>query len=119
MAERNRADAYTRIDNGPQDRYRKTRVYVDDLVSVGRLRRGVWRAPTIPTEDAVRHTVTSEDVGHIDLIAWRYYGDGNEHLWWVIAWVNRISNPITDMYIGQQILIPAENDIAAALEKVV
>ena len=119
MATRNRADAYTRIDHGPQDRYRKTRVYTDDLVSVGRLRRGVWRPPTIPTEDADRHTVTSQDVGHIDLIAWQYYGEGNEHLWWVIAWVNRIKNPITDMYVGQQLLIPPVDEIAAALERVV
>jgi len=119
MAERNRADGYLRIDNGPQDRYRKTRVYIDEKIIEGVRRRGVWRYPIIPTEDAERHTVTAKDVGHLDLIAWEHYGEGNEHLWWVIAWVNRIKNPITDMVIGQQLLIPAINDIATALEKVI
>jgi hypothetical protein len=119
MAERNRADAYFRIDNGPEDQYRKTRVYIDGTIIPGIRRRGVWRAPIFLTADAERHTVTSMDVGHIDLIAQTYYGIGNEKLWWVIAWVNRIKNPLSDMYIGQQLLIPAVNEIAAALEKVV
>lgn len=119
MATRNRADAYMQIDNGPEDRYRKTRVYIDETISEGVRRRGVWRAPIIPVEDAARHTVTSADIGHMDLIAWEHYGTGNEHLWWVIAWVNRIKNPLTDMAIGQQLLIPAINDIAEALEKVI
>ena len=119
MAERNRSDGYLRIDNGPQDRYRKTRVYIDETIIEGVRRRGVWRAPIFSEEDAARHTVTSKDVGHMDLIAVMHYGEENEHLWWVIAWVNRIKNPITDMEIGQQLLIPPINEIATALEKVV
>jgi len=119
MATRNRSDSYMRIDRGPEDRYRRTRVYNDSLVSVGRLRYGVWRPPDIDVEDAERHTVTSQDVGHMDLIAWLHYGKGNEHLWWAIAWVNRIANPVTDMYVGQQLLIPPVGEIAAALEKVI
>lgn len=113
MAERDRADAYMRIDRGQHDRFRRTRVYADELIQAGTRRYGTWRAPTIPTDTATRHTVTSADVGHMDAIAKKYYND--ERLWWVIAWVNRIKNPITDMVVGQQLLIPELAEIAPAI----
>lgn len=117
MADRSRADAYIRIDRGPQDPYRKTHVYTDADIQAGTLRFGVWRAPTFNVQDAVRHTVTAGDVGMLDLIAYEYYE--SEALWWVIAWANRIRNPITDMYVGQQLLIPPLEEVATALEKVI
>ena len=119
MAERNRDTAYTRIDRGPQNRYRRTRVYIDGTILEGTRRFGVARLPVFDLTDAARHTVTSKDLGHIDLIAWEHYGSGNEKLWWVIALVNKLKNPVTDMFIGQQLFIPPINEIAAALEKIV
>jgi len=106
-----------RIDRGEHDRFRRTRVYSDKTIIAGTRRYGVWRAPRLNTEDVDRHTVTSKDVGHIDLIAKVWYDD--ETLWWVIAWANRISNPITDMFVGQQLVIPALNEIAGAIDEVV
>ena len=38
------------------------------------------------------HQVTEADSRRIDLIAWRYYHDVS--LWWVIAEVNSIGNPL-------------------------
>ena len=119
MADLSRDTGYTRIDRGPQNRYRRTRVYRDEIIIEGTRRFGVARCPIFDTTDAERHTVTSKDVGHMDLIAWEHYGDGNEHLWWVLALANNVKNPITDMFIGQQLLIPPINEIAAALEKVI
>ncbi len=118
MAEQNRDTEYTRIDRGEHDAYRKTRVYSDGTVLPGTLRFGVWRAPAFTvTDQTQRHTVTSKDVGQMDLIAYTYYGD--ESLWWVIAWANRIKNPITDMFVGQQLVIPDQASIATAIDGVV
>lgn len=38
------------------------------------------------------HVVTDADSKRIDLIAWKYYRDVN--LWWVIAEINNIINPL-------------------------
>ena len=53
----------------------------------------------------------------MDLIAKEHYDD--ETLWWVIAWANRVKNPITDMFIGQQLAIPDLALIAGALDEVI
>lgn len=117
MAERNRDDEFMRINKGEHDRFRRTRVYMDETIIPETRRYGVWRAPRFNTEDVERHTVTAADVGHIDLIAKTYYDD--ESLWWVIAWANRIANPITQMFIGQQLAIPELSEIATVLDEVV
>lgn len=117
MAERNRDDAFMRINRGEHDRYRRTRVYDDETIIAGTRRYGVWRSPRFNVEDVKRHTVTAKDVGHMDLIAKVYYDD--ETLWWVIAWANRVKNTITDMYIGQQLAIPDLAAIAGAIDEVI
>lgn len=118
MAEKSTKDAYTRVDRGPHDRYRRTRIYKDETIRPGTLRFGIWHAPTFTFDGTeLRHTVTSADVGHIDVLAKQYYGD--ERLWWVIAWANRVKNPITDMSIGQQLIVPNLDRAAVELAKVV
>ena len=118
MADRSTADAYTRLDRGPHDRYRRTRIYLDQTIKPGTQRLGIWAAPRFTLDGAEqRHTVTAADVGHIDLIAKTYYKD--ERLWWIVAWANRIKNPITDMYIGQQLVIPHLEKAAQQLAEVV
>lgn len=118
MATKNTVDAYTRVDHGPHDRYRRTRIYEDTTVRPGTFRYGIWRAPTFVLDGSeVRHTVTSRDVGSIDAVAKEHYGD--ERLWWIIAWANHIKNPITDMFIGQQLVIPNLSRATEDLAKVV
>lgn len=116
MPDRSREDSFMRIDRGQHDRFRRTRVYIDEEILDGTRRYGTWHAPDFETEDVERHTVTASDIGHMDLIAKQYYND--EALWWVIAWANRIKNPITDMEIGQQLAIPELHLIAQEIADV-
>jgi hypothetical protein len=101
-------------DRGPLDRYRFTRLYLDSLVKPGTLRYSLWQTPSIRTFDTdKRHTVTAADIGHLDAIAYKYYQ--TEEYWWVLAWINRIACPITDMYIGQQLVIPDISEITTGM----
>jgi len=50
------------------------------------------------------HQVTDADSKRIDLIAWRYYGD--VRLWWVIAEVNEIGDPL-EIPVGTRLRIPS------------
>lgn len=75
---------------------------------------GLWEAPPefvasgLPT--GVRlHTVLAHEVGFLDLIAIKYYGDGSEVLWWTIAQANGIIDPETEMVPGQKLKIPPES----------
>lgn len=50
------------------------------------------------------HVVTDADSKRIDLIAWKYYRD--VRLWWVIAELNNISNPL-EIPAGTTLRIPS------------
>ena len=50
------------------------------------------------------HVVTDADSKRIDLIAWKYYRD--VRLWWVIAEVNNINNPL-EIPAGTTLRIPS------------
>ena len=50
------------------------------------------------------HRVTEADRCRIDLIAWRYYRD--VRLWWVIAEVNGIANPL-ELPAGAVLRVPS------------
>ena len=52
----------------------------------------------------VFHQVTDADNKRLDLIAWRYYRD--VRLWWIIAEINNISNPL-EMHTGLILRIPS------------
>ena len=107
------------VDN----RYALTDVHVDDSVRPGVRRYGLWRVPAItnlpelPLKEGTyaRYTVTETDIGRIDLIAWKHYR--NVNWWWVIAYYNSITNPLTDLVIGQVLLIPDKALISSAIEQ--
>jgi len=107
------------IDN----RYSLTSVHIDDSVAPGRRRYGLWvpalikSLPESPLDDGTyhRYTVASSDIGRLDLIAWRYYEEVS--WWWVIAYYNSIKNQITDMSVGDLLVIPYKEIIAAAIER--
>jgi hypothetical protein len=112
------------VNRSPVDnRYVLTKIYVDDYVFPGRRRYGLWKypdfqsRPEIPLKEGTyyRYTVTAVDIGRIDLIAWKYYR--NVNWWWVIAMVNHIANPLTDLVIGQVLLIPKKDIVTTAIEK--
>lgn len=55
-----------------------------------------------PSSSDIYHTVISGET--IQSIAFKYYGDSG--LWYIIADVNNIYNPITEVVEGLELLIP-------------
>ena len=107
------------IDN----RYSLTPVFVDDSVAPGRRRYGLWvpalikSLPESPLDDGTyhRYTISISDIGRLDLIAWKYYQEVS--WWWVIAYYNSIANQLTDMVVGNLLIIPYKEIIAEAIER--
>jgi hypothetical protein len=93
-------------------RYALTKLHTDQRLVPGRQCLGLWKPPLIRLTKVRRHAVRASDIGRIDLIAWDYYRDCS--LWWVIARVNRIQNPLTDLVVGQCLVIPDAQEIATA-----
>jgi nucleoid-associated protein YgaU len=52
------------------------------------------------------HEVRANEVGNLDRIAVRYYGEGLEALWVGIALANGISNPEFGIAPGDRLVIP-------------
>lgn len=82
-------------------RYNYAPLYRDDGVEFFGTRPAI-RLP--PHASDKFHVVTEADYIRIDLIAWKYYQDVS--LWWVIADVNDITNPL-ELQIGMTLRIPA------------
>lgn len=61
------------------------------------------------TVDDIEHTIEANEVGCLDMLAWKYYD--NEHLWWIIAWYNGVVNPVTEMSAGQILKIPSPTKV--------
>lgn len=60
-----------------------------------------------PTQEFI-FLVRQEHVGRIDLISYQAYGTAN--LWWLVAQRNQIIDPLSELSMGQEILIPALTD---------
>lgn len=58
------------------------------------------------TENATEFTVPSFMVGRLDLVAFVAY-DKRWRYWWLIAEANDIIDPMSDMYVGQRLVIPS------------
>lgn len=114
--------AYLKNRSGVNNRYSLTKVHIDDFVASGRRRYGLWKVPALrPRPELLlqagtyyRYTVTDRDIGRIDLIAYKYYGDVS--WWWVIATYNKIANPLTDLTIGTVLLLPQKELVTKAIE---
>lgn len=78
------------------------------------VRFGIWNAPDISLERPYYRVVRTEDIGRLDNIAFEYYED--PRLWWVLAHVNRIYNPLTDMEVGMTLIVPQRDAVTEALE---
>jgi hypothetical protein len=75
---------------------------------------GRWESIEFPETDQDGHyRVASTDLGRLDNLAQKYYR--NRYLWWVIAHVNDIVDPIFGMTVGQVLRIPAWGTVFAAL----
>jgi len=106
----------------PKDsRYYQTVVFVDDYVASGRARLGLWKAPALRTRpelelkegDYTKHRVIETDIGRMDYISYKYYGDVK--FWWVICWINGIHNPLVDMSVGDELIVPNKSLVMATV----
>lgn len=55
------------------------------------------------------YTVTQSDIGRIDRISYALYG--NSAFWWVLCLHNNISDPFSELSIGQVLEVPNIEDI--------
>lgn len=94
-------------------RYALTEVHIDDFVSPGRRRYGLWIQPEIDMTNYDRYVVTASDLMRPDLIAWKFYK--NVNYWPFIMLVNNISNPFTGMTVGLVLKVPRKAEIEKAL----
>ena len=98
-----------------KSRFALTKIHIDDSVLPGAERFGLWIAPDIDMTEYDQFVVTTGNLGRLDWIANETLGDSS--LWWAIAYVNGIKNPLTDMTAGMDLLIPKLEAILAALAK--
>ena len=119
LAEQNKKESLKTIRLSTNSRYIKTplftenRVFNDDTQGT-RSFFGVWNPVVIevnPTVDR-HHVIVESDIGRLDTISYNYYGTPS--LWWVIAHVNNIINPINDLVPGDILLIPSPDAIYSA-----
>ena len=103
-------------ENYIDDRYVFTKQYIDDFVSPDRVRYGRWRPPKLDMLHYGRSTVKPAEIGRIDLIAHRVYGD--VRLWPIVAYYNGIKNAFEDMYPGQVLVLPLLSEIQTASEPI-
>ncbi len=78
----------------------------------------IWEPPIEfnPQPGDSVHVVTAGETGHLDLIAFDYYG--NERLWWIIAKVNKLLYPQNEVVPGLQLVIPSKDFVDNYLSKV-
>jgi len=98
-------------------RYKDSYAYVQD----GQTVLGPFVIPAEfagePGTDWPVHAVEGHEVGFLDKIAVLYYGPGLESMWWCIAAVNGIVNPMDDMKAGQRIVIPPRDVVTAYIAR--
>ena len=70
---------------------------------------GLWTPP----EEALQadrqykvHRVRRNEVGFMDKVSVRYFGQGDEILWWFVSIANAIIDPEVEMTVGQQLEAP-------------
>ena len=85
------------------DRYRSCNIITDTETGESLLStRDIIEIPKRASD--LYHTVLLNEVGRLDMIAYKYYN--NPLLWWVIAQANDIYDPFTDMHLGMALRIP-------------
>lgn len=80
-------------------RYQKAKVELIDGIPTIVSRYRPW---TTPRPDDTFHTVAYGE--RLDQIAYRYYGDAE--LWWVVADINGILDPLADLPVGKVLRVP-------------
>lgn len=61
------------------------------------------------------HTVNQEEENDLPLIAFNIYGD--EDLWWILAQINNIVNPLADVTVGMDLKVPTAESVDRELRQ--
>ena len=72
---------------------------------------GLMRDVVVPHSTDIIFKVPVRGQERIDIISYHHYG--TSELWWVIARVNNILDPLTSLSPGDEIRIPAKNRLAS------
>lgn len=70
------------------------------------------------TEGVRRHVIADNEIGFLDILAVRFFGQGYEELWWAIALANAIIDPEKDMVSGETLLIPTRESALRFISRV-
>jgi hypothetical protein len=107
-------DRKRRVRVSTRSRYKMSKAYIDSEKSGLFANRGVVFGPMALMEDFYSlgddyfaYRVGGKDIGFLDLVARSFFGEGNEDLWWTIAYANAVIDPETDLISGDVIAIPA------------
>jgi len=57
-----------------------------------------------PDAGVISHTIRPGEEGRADLLAWKYLGDPS--LYWIICEFNGIKDPLSELVLGTNLLIP-------------
>lgn len=94
-------------------RYLQSDQHLDAVVSPGTLRWGLWQKPDINMSDYDTYVVKDLDQKRLDYIAYLAYGESR--LWWAIALVNNIANPLDTIPVGTVLRLPLMSAILESL----
>lgn len=93
------------------DRYSETPIVEESGIKF----YGFWKRLPISIVDVNIITITSEYAGRWDLLAREYLGDMS--LWWVIADLNNLQDPLYELREGENIIVPVLTTSRKTLEK--
>ena len=94
-------------------RYKSARYFQRNIPGVGMfVEPETWTPPAIkPSPNDYFTLVGSGEAGRLDLVAARVYR--MEQLWWVIAYVNNIIDPFTEVVAGMTLRYPRFSDVVS------
>ena len=72
---------------------------------------GLLVPAVVPDASDVLYTVTQGETSRLDLISQRFYG--TPELWWAVAVVNNMVDPLLGFASNQTIRMPTKNRLAA------
>lgn len=90
------------------ERYKNTWAYKNEN---NQFFLGTFSPTNIPSDRTDKlYVVEPGDISRPDLIAYKFYG--NPTLYWIILWLNGISDPFEGMYPGSVLRIPSLQRLA-------
>lgn len=103
-----------RDPNRPLSRYNKIRFLLSKKDNLNNIEaypiQETWDPLTIAEYSTDSYLEVPPEFDHRpDLIARKYYG--NEHLYWIIAYANKMIDPFAETYIGRKLILPSRETI--------